>query len=60
MAWGDVSKKGGYLVAWKVACRIKADGGLEIIDLRAHNVALLMKFMHKFYNWADLPWVNIT
>jgi hypothetical protein len=47
-------------VAWKVACRIKADGGLEIIDLRAHNVALLMKFMHKFYNWADLPWVNIT
>jgi hypothetical protein len=57
---GDVNKKSGYLVAWKHACRSKADGGLGIIDLRAHNVALLMKFLHKFYNRADLPWVDIT
>jgi hypothetical protein len=60
MAWGDVNKKGGYLVAWKHACRSKANGRLGIIDLRAHNAALLMKFLHKFYNKADLPWVNIT
>jgi hypothetical protein len=60
MEWGDVSKKVGYLVAWKHACRSKTDGGLGIIDLRAHNAALLMKFLHKFYYRVDLPWVNIT
>jgi hypothetical protein len=53
-----VNKKGGYLVAWKHACRSKADGGLEIINLRNHNSALLMKFLHKFYNKADLPRVE--
>jgi hypothetical protein len=56
---GDVNKKGGYLVSWKHACRSKADGGLGIIDLRIHNSTLLMKFMHKFYNRADLPWVEL-
>jgi hypothetical protein len=60
MAWGDVNKKGGYLVAWKHACHSKADGGLGITDLRTHNTALLMKFLHKFYNIADLPWVHLT
>jgi hypothetical protein len=60
MAWEDINKKGGYLVAWKHTCRSKADGGLGTIDLRAHNAALLMKFLHKFYNKVDLPWVNIT
>jgi hypothetical protein len=57
---GGVNKKGGYLVAWKHACHSKADGGLGIIDLRVHNNALLMKFLHKFYNRADLPWVHLT
>jgi hypothetical protein len=60
VAWGDVNKKGGYLVDWKHACRSKADDGLGIIDLRLHNIALLMKFLHKFYNRADLPWVHLT
>jgi hypothetical protein len=51
---GDVSKKGGYLVAWKRVCRSKDDGGLGIINLRNHNTALLLKFLHKFYNKLDL------
>jgi hypothetical protein len=41
---GDVTKKGGYLVAWKHACRSKKDGSLGIINLRNHNTALLLKF----------------
>jgi hypothetical protein len=57
---GDVKKKGGYLVAWKHACRSKEEGGLGIINLKNHNSALLMKFLHKFYNRLDLPWVELT
>lgn len=45
---GDLTKKGGYLVAWKTACRAKEEGGLGIIDLRTQNTAILLKFLHKF------------
>jgi hypothetical protein len=34
--------------------------GLSIIDLRAQNTALLLKFLHKLYNRVDLPWVQLT
>jgi hypothetical protein len=57
---GDVNRKGGCLVAWKKATRPKDQGGLGIIDLRAHNKALLVKFLHKFYNKVELPWVQLT
>jgi hypothetical protein len=33
---------------------------LGIIDLRAKNTALLLKFLHKYYNRVDLPWVQLT
>jgi hypothetical protein len=56
---GDLSKKGGCLVAWKHACRSK-EGGLGIINLRTRNTALLLKFLHKFYNKANLSWVYLT
>jgi hypothetical protein len=52
---GDLTKKGGYLVSWKRACRGKEDGGLGIINLRTHNTTLLLKFLHKFYKKLDLP-----
>jgi hypothetical protein len=51
----DVTKKGGYLVAWKRVCRSKEEGGLGIINLKNHNSALLMMCLHKFYNRLDLP-----
>jgi hypothetical protein len=57
---GDVTKKGGYLVAWKRACQSKEEGGLGIINLKNHNSGLLMKFLHKFYNRLDLPRVELT
>jgi hypothetical protein len=53
-------KKSGYLVAWKHACRSKEDARLGIINLGTHNTALLLKFLHKFYNKLDLPWVHQT
>jgi hypothetical protein len=57
---GDVNKKGGCLVAWRKATKPKYQGGLDIIDLRAHNTAVLLKFLHKFNNRAQVPWVQLT
>jgi hypothetical protein len=55
-----MNKKGGYLVAWRKATRLKEQGGLGIIDLRAHNTTLLLKFLNKFYNRVQVPWVQLT
>lgn len=57
---GDINKKGGCLVAWKNGTRPNDQGGLGIIDLKAHNTAPLLKYLNKFYNKLDLPWVNLT
>jgi hypothetical protein len=56
----DINRKGGCLVVWKMATRQKNHGGLGILDLRAHNIALLIKHMHKFYNKKDISWVQLT
>lgn len=37
----------------------KSEGGLGVIQLEAHNEALLLKNLHKFYNKADTPWVHL-
>lgn len=38
----------------------KNQGGLGIIDIKHQNDALLMKYLDKFYNSSDLPWVTLT
>lgn len=50
---GDINRRGGCLVAW-------IEGGLGILDLKAHNKALLLKHLNKFYNRVDFPWVQLT
>jgi hypothetical protein len=57
---GDINRKGSYLAAWDLACKPKEDGGLGIVDLRAQNSALLLKFLNKFYNHVNIPWVSLT
>jgi hypothetical protein len=57
---GDVNRKGDCLVAWKKATRPRDQGGLGILYFRAQNNALLCKFLHKFYNKASFPWVQLT
>lgn len=47
-------------MAWKVVVKPKEEGGLGILNMRIQNVALLLKFFHKFYTHADLPWVHLT
>jgi hypothetical protein len=56
---GDIHRKGSCLAAWEPACKSK-EGGLGIINIQNQNKALLLKFLDKFYNNADIPWVKLT
>ena len=47
------------LAAWDLVCRPKKNGGLGVINLNINNEALLLKFLHKFINRLDVPWVNL-
>ena len=47
------------LAAWDMVCRPKKKGGLGVINLKIHNDALFLKFLHKFYNRMDVPWVSL-
>ena len=38
----------------------KQSGGLGVLNLKTQNEALLLKFLHKFYNKMDIPWVYLT
>lgn len=57
---GDINRKGTCLAAWEPACRAKDVGGLGIIDIKNQNSTLLLKFLDKFYNHANIPWVKLT
>lgn len=37
----------------------KKKGGLGVLNLQTQNEALLLKYMHKFFNRVDLPWVHL-
>jgi hypothetical protein len=37
----------------------KKQGGLGVIDRSLHNDAMLLKFMHKFFNKEDIPWIQL-
>jgi hypothetical protein len=51
--------RGGNLVAWQIVQQPKEKGGLGVINLSLQNDALLLKHLHKFYNKADVPWVQL-
>ena len=59
--WRGNSEKerGGNLVAWEIVQRPKEKGGLGVINQRLQNDALLMKHLHKFYNHAQVPLVQL-
>lgn len=55
----DINGKKPPLAAWDMVCTPKHEGGLGGLQLSTQNDALLMKFLHKFYNRADIPWVTL-
>ena len=46
------------MAAWPMVSKPKTKGGLEVLNLRVQNDALLLKQLHKFYNKKDIPWVQ--
>jgi hypothetical protein len=42
-----------------MVCRPKQKGGLGILNLKIQNEGLLLKYLHKFYNKVDTPWVHL-
>jgi hypothetical protein len=56
---GDLNAKKPPLTAWKMVCKPKRKGGLGVIKLRVHNVALLLKNLDNFFSKDNLPWVNL-
>jgi hypothetical protein len=49
----DISSKKSPLVAWVSVTQRKVNGGLGVLRLET------LKFLHKFFNSYDLPWVNL-
>jgi hypothetical protein len=47
------------LAAWDMVCKPKKCGGLGIVNFQKQNAALLIKFLDKFYNRSDVPWVSL-
>jgi hypothetical protein len=56
----DLNAKHPSKAAWPSVCLPKKEEGLGVINLSLHNDALLMKFLHKFYSKADIPWVHLV
>jgi hypothetical protein len=55
----ETNAKSKPMVAWNKCTRSKMKGGLGIVNLRNQNMVLLLKFLDKFYNKRDIPWVNL-
>ena len=44
---------------WLTFIKPKKDGRLVVLNLKTHNEAMLLKFLHKFYNKEVIPWVSL-
>src|SRR4051812_6888045 len=48
------------LAAWEMIYKPKCSGGLGVVNFLKQNAALLIKFLDKFYNHKDVPWVHLV
>jgi hypothetical protein len=56
----DIESKKPSKTDWNTVRKPKKGGGLGVLNLRTQNEAMLLKFLHKFLNKADIPWVNLV
>lgn len=56
----DINSNKPPKATWAMVCLPKREGGLGVINLSTHNDALRLKFLHKFFNRADIPWVHLV
>jgi hypothetical protein len=59
--WNDknIQRHGKCLAKWDKVCLQNKNGGLGILNLRVQNQALIIKFLYKFFNRHDTPWVQL-
>jgi hypothetical protein len=59
--WNDknIQKHGKCLAKWEDISLPKKNGGLGVLNLRIQNQALIIKFLYKFFNRQDIPWVQL-
>ena len=57
--YGDSEAPSRSLAAWELVCLPKKCGGLGVVNFQKKNAALLIKFLDKFYNKANVPWVQL-
>ena len=55
-----IHRAGSCLATWDTTCRPKEEGGLGIINLQIENTTLLLKFLDKVNNHANMLWVTLT
>lgn len=48
------------MIAWDKISLPKTHGGMGVLNIQIHNQTLLMKFLHKFLNREDIPWVQMV
>jgi hypothetical protein len=60
--WGknEDGKGKQSLASREMICKPRSAGGLGIMDFGKQNDALLIKQLHKFYNKAEVPWVQLV
>lgn len=56
----DVNNKKPPKAAWPMVCIPKEEGGLGVLNLSTQNESLLLKHLHKFFNRASVPWVQLV
>ena len=44
---------------WLIVRKPKKADRLGVLNLKTHNEAMLLKFLRKFYNKEDIPWVSL-
>jgi hypothetical protein len=58
--WSDVIDNPKQpLAAWEMLTKPKDKGGVGIVNFKNKNDALLMKYLKKNYNQANIPWVQL-
>jgi hypothetical protein len=55
----DIDNPKQSLAAWEMLTKPKEKGGVGLVNFKKKNEALLMKYLDKFYNKADIPWVQL-
>jgi hypothetical protein len=55
----EEGEKCSSLTSWEMVCQPKEKGGLGVLNLKIQNEGLLLKFLDKFFNRKDIPWVHL-